>query len=673
MVQSPSRDARAASLREEHACAAADRHALSSERQKGAGAITVERLDASTLQVLDWLLPGGRGRLLVELLLEEGAQLRGVELPGVGLVEAIVVSLPSIEQFARACHMSKDTVLRHLDILEALRVLFRWRVSGLTFLAFQRGSWEPSPEALAGLDALLAEGAARPKLQQLAHSTRERFLLLFGAPQSWSSLFDSLQSVLADMQRLLDPQVRLSPTKRSLLRLRLANVQYQLSAEKGDFLRPSRPPALQMGQHEGDFLGRSPTALTGKGDFSGEGGVTPAPRTAQKGDFSGQGRATVSRAGAEKGDFSPSGVPACEDEGDFSATGRAFASPQPAEKGDFSLHESGSERVLLAEKGDFCAQQMLGSGCAGDVSAEKGDFCETGDVTSLNDNGSSSITSSSLDESDNVNDVRRGALLEVPAADPCTPTEAGKLGRRLAQFFENGYGNAGGFVNRCKQSTPITIQAAVVDTLVHLAFPRVDPSDDRGKPRNRAAWFHRACERYQPGMPIPAYVRRWLLLQASWEEVQQALEEAARQHGPFMVVEGPASILVRRWLSGELDEAELESQLALAEGQAGSGAAGTPGVPPKSWMNETEAQLLAARILEEAGPQGASQAVARPDEEHVGVFVVELVWGGQPITMKTPQAWTSHFEGVLRCLRLQKEFEEEHEAKQQARQERRSH
>ncbi len=606
------------------------------------GGIDIECLDASLLQAVSYLFPKDRGRTFVASLLQI-AVIKQMDISGVGRVDVAVAVLKSIEAFARQHGHGKDTALRYVDILEALQIVRRYRHADSTELLIPLVAWAPSEQAFSALDALLAESAARAKLQQLAGTVKTRFLLLYGSPHSWSSLFEDLHETLSDVQALLDK--RLSISKRSLLQLRIANLKTRLEAEgaKGE---------LWNGQQEA-----FPGERAEKGDFyTGPGGLH-SPAATQKGDFQGKSNQVSPSAAAEKGDFytgSDSIVTSTPTQkGDLPHQGRA-------EKGDLYTRPGSQNERNYAEKGDFHGQ-------SGRRAAQKGDFQEVATSTSLNDNV---ITlSNDISEKEDVNDNDAAA-----GQDRYTPKEAAAVGRQLAKFLENSPENTGGFVNKAKQYTRTAIRAAVIDTLVHLAFPTIDPADERGRPRNSAGWFHDACKRYgKPGMHIPAFIERWLRTDLSWDDIKQQLDEASSRYKRFMIADAGTADLVRKFLCGEigqqaLDEAlqheasqEMRANQVPTEkspqpgSQTRSSANGEPSVseasPAKTWMDEYEAEALAEEILRDAGQQGVT-AEARP--EH-GVYVVDILMQGHRMTMKNAQAWRTHYEKVQRALLLQQQ------------------
>ena len=625
------------------------------------GGIAIECLDASLLQAISCLFPKDHGRTFVASLLQT-AVIKQMDVAGIGRVDVAVAILKSIEAFARQHGHGKDTALRYVDILEALQIVRCYRHADSTELLIPLMAWAPSEQALSALDALLAESAARAKLQQLAGTVKTRFLLLYGSPHSWSSLFEDLHETLTDVQALLDK--RLSSSKRSLLQLRIANLKTRLEAEaaKGDFWN---------GQQEA-----FPGAHAAKGDFSTWPGGLYSPPAAEKGDFQGRANQVSPPPAAEKGDFSTAS------DGRVTSTPTQkgdFPDQRRAEKGDFHIGPGGLHSPPAAQKGDFQEDLSVSSAQKGDFQgqsgrriAQKGDFQRVAPGVSLNDN----VITPSNDraEKENVNDNDAAAN-----QDRYTPKEAAAVGRQLAKFLENSPANTGGFVNKAKQYTRTAIRAAVIDTLVHQAFPTIDPADERGRPRNSAGWFHDACKRYgKPGMHIPAFIERWLRTDLSWDEIKRQLDEASNRYKRYMIADAGTADLVRKFLCGEISQQALDEALqrmASQEVRASqvptekspqpgsqmrSSANGEPSVssetsPAKTWMDEYEAEELAEEILRDAGQQDV-MAEARP--EH-GVYVVDIIVQGHRMTMKNAQAWRTHYEKVQRALLLQQQQREQ--------------
>ncbi len=602
--------------------------------------INIEQLDISTRQAAAYLFPRQRGLLLLKLLFLQ-AEIKTLEIDGSGPVKVAIISLQSIEVFAlRHSGWSKDTTLRYLAILEKLQILQRYRHADHTELHVPLTPWHPSPDALSALDALLVEDAAREKLQQLASGVKARLTLLYGSPSSWSSLFDDLCVTLTDVEELLEK--RLSVTKRQLLQQRVANLKTRLEtdAKKGDFHCGQCPQNGQASTQKGDFQTKqgmhNGLGDAQKGDFCIDSSMTNEGNTAQKGDFQhGQGNINDSRL-TRKGDFQ---------HGQNDSIGLSTA-----RKGDFR----GDTPIVSTQKGDFQEQS------AAEV-AQKGDFQGDAPSASLNDNVIT-ILNDVLDE-DYVSD--NDAETTVRAQDHYSSGEAAKVGRQLANFLEKSPEHTGGFVNKCKQCSRTVIRASVIDVLVHAAFPQVDPADERGRPRNRASWFHGACIKYaKSGTSIPAFIEKWVKTDLSWDEIERQLSEAATHYKRYMIADSSTADLVRSWLRGEIEQQVLDEalqssmlsqekqfqkapQLLTAASPATYGkpfvVAQTPAHVEKTWMDEDEAVVLAEEILKDAGPLGVSKAVAK--QEH-GVYVVALIWRGSPMSMKTPQQWRTHFEKV---------------------------
>ncbi len=425
-------------------------------------------------------------------------------LDGHGEVDIVVIRLPSIELFARAQPgWSKDTALRYLAVLEALQILQRYRHASYTEFHVPLISWSPSEKALAALDELLVEDAAREKLQQLASGVKARFLLLYGSPHSWPSLFDDLDGTLTDIQEVLNN--RPGRTKRQLLQLRVANLKARLevAAKKGDFRCEQCPHKGQSDAQKGDFYSGQGThngqENAQKGDFHPGSSLANGVRTAQKGDFqNGQGNRNGTHL-AQKGDFQP--------------VQHGTNGQQAAQRGDFQEDMSSG----LTQKGDFQGQSAV-------AVAQKGDFQGAALAASFNDNVITILNESLEEDYDSDNEAAASAR----AQDHYSSGEAAKVGRQLALFLEKTPENTGGFVNKCKKCSRTVIRASVIDMLVHAAFPQVDPADERGRPKNRASWFHDACKRYaKPGTRIPAFVEMWLKTDLSWDEIERQLNEAA--------------------------------------------------------------------------------------------------------------------------------------------------
>lgn len=514
--------------------------AWASESCSGGG-IDFEALDVSRQLPISHLFPKDRGRLFVASLLAD-ASIEKRDISGIGHVDTAVVKMKSIEEFARLHKHGRDRALRYVAILEALQIVQRSRHAEYTELRIPLVAWAPSAQALSNLDELLVPQEARAKLQQLAGTVKTRFLLLYGSPSAWLTLYDDLQGALADLADQLDHRV--SATKRTLLQMRIMKLRLRLAGSEGNCLREGdlKPPP-------GDQNGR---ASTQKGDFSPAVSLANGSTPAQKGDF--QGRSNqASRPGlAEKGDF-PAGpddtiAPTSAQEGDLKPPPGGQNGSPFAEKGDFPVRPSSQNEYNHAEEGDFQEQ-------SGRHVAQEGDFQEAASRASFNVNV---ITNDNISEKkdDNVNDADTNQ-------DRYTGKEAKAAGLQLANFLEGGQ-NIGGFVNKAKQCTPTVIRAAVIDALVHDAFPTIDPDDQRGQPQTLAKWFHLACNSYgKSGMPIPAFVERWLRTDLSWSEIKQQLNEASNKYRWYMNGPGGAS-LVRKYLCGEIDQPALDKALQLA-------------------------------------------------------------------------------------------------------------
>ncbi len=587
--------------------------------------VEVKCVPASTLQAIIYLFPKERGLALLTLLLG-AAEVKRLEFPDLGLVDVAVTRLQSIELFARQHDgWSKDTALRYFAVLEALQILQRHRHVNYTELHIPLVPWFPSTSALSGLDALIEN--SRAKLQQLASSVKARLQLLYGSPHCWSSLFDDLYTTLTDVQDLLNK--RLSPTKRVLLQLRVESLKVRLETEakKGDF-QQALPGGFSAGQCDlGDFHTRQ-GSLNGhtqaeKGDFHSRASGTNGHRHAEKGDFHSRASGTNGHRHAEKGDFhtGPSqtnGVYPAQ-KGDFQQTVSWDMQAHLTEKGDFREGQNATNELVSTQKGDFQEELLVDSAEKGDFQtqsncflAQKGDFQGTDSGVSFNDNVIIYSNDNNRENSVIDNDTVPSVSVSPAETPSYTKKEAAKVGRSLAMFFEHSLANVGGFVNKCKLCPPTMIRAAVIDALVHAYFPKVDPSDERGRPRSRAAWFHDACNRYaKSGLAIPAFVEKWLRTDLSWEEIEQILRDASATYSRYMLSGEHSAALVRQWLWGELANEELQVELMNAS---------TNGMPDereaelyflKAWMDEDEAEILACLIMQEGAPYGFTSAVVR--------------------------------------------------------------
>jgi len=161
----------------------------------------------------------------------------------------------------------------------------------------------------------------------------------------------------------------------------------------------------------------------------------------------------------------------------------------------------------------------------------------------------------------NNNNTNNVSVNDITSSDRHTTKEAGVVGQRLAHFLEKSPANIGGYVNKAKQCTRTVIRAAIVDLLVHQAFPTIDPIDERGRPRHRGRWFHDACNRYSVEGLIPAYVMRWVQTDLSWQEIEQELATLAIAYQSYMVASHETAEFVRGYLRGEIDKQGLDQAL----------------------------------------------------------------------------------------------------------------
>ena len=232
-------------------------------------------------------------------------------------------------------------------------------------------------------------------------------------------------------------------------------------------------------------------------------------------------------------------------------------------------------------------------------------------AASLNDNVITIYNDKLKEDSDSVND-------EKAQEDRYTPKEAGLVGRQLANFLEKTPRNTGGFVNKAKQCNRTVIRAAVIDVLVHTAFPTVDPADERGRPKNRAGWFHDACNKYADGAGIPAYISVWVKTDLSWQEIEQNSTQLRHSTDATWL-----SLMRLTWYAtscaGRLKSRRLIRRCRRMREFASNLRIGT--IPDGSltrwprpssfggetWMDEYEAEELAQEMLRDAGPLGVTR------------------------------------------------------------------
>ena len=348
----------------------------------------------------------------------------------------------------------------------------------------------------------------------------------------------------------------------------------------------------------------------------------------------------------------------------------------PTEKGDFQEGQNATNELASTQKGDFQEKLLVGSAEKGDFQtqsnsslAQKGDFQGAGSGVSFNDNVIIYSNDNKRENSVIDNDTASSVSVSPPET-PYTKKEAAKVGRSLAMFFEHSLANVGGFVNKCKLCPPTMIRAAVIDALVHAYFPKVDPSDERGRPRSRAAWFHDACNRYaKSGFAIPAFVEKWLKTDLSWEEIEQALRDASATYSRYMLSGERSAALVRQWLRGELTDEVLQVELMNASANGMPDEREAKSYFLKAWMDEDEAEILACLIMQEGAPYGFTSAVVEPVPDH-GTYVVAVVCDQISWTVKSPSEWKAYMSDMQATLRQQEQYRRKRMERERLEQER---
>ncbi len=612
------------------------------ERRAEAAGIEKERVDPYTLQIIDQLFPGHHGLQFLAGILRQ-ASVKQLALPELALPEitdVAVITVQSLRTLAQLIGFSYDTTEKYIVVLSHLRLLHKKRYRRQIILHVPLCRCQvPEPEALESLDY-------RPKVTSFAGQVKRRIVLLRTSvrtsPPSLTVVPSDPQrfvpQLVEDIRKILQQEVdseigsRLLPRIEGAVRYRCTQSQSLLSEQKGD----------------------SETMISGQQSLL----------LHQKDDSPIGERHQESRLFGQKGDF-PIGVSRQQSLLSEKGDSQMMASGQQSRlfdaKDDFLTSEIYQESRLLHQKGDSLRGEEADTASESPFSRQKDDFRGAASAASFNDNVVT-ISNDILEEGyDSDNDAAASARQE----DHYSSGEAAKVGRQLALFLEKTPENTGGFVNKCKLYSRTVIRASVIDMLVHAAFPQVDPADERGRPRNRASWFHDACKKYgKPGTRIPAFVEVWLKTDLAWDVIESQLGEAAQRYKCPMIAGSSTADLVRQWLRGEIEQQRLDEALqtsALSQETppqkapqsltpASSAANGTPLVTAqpvaqaqKTWMDEDEAQMLAEEILRDAGPFGVSKAVAK--QEH-GVYVVALTWLGTTFPMKTPQQWRAHFENV---------------------------
>ena len=614
-----------------------------------------ERVDPYTLQIIDQLFPGHHGTQFLARILRHASikQLALPELAFPEVADVAVITVQSLRALARLIGFSYDTTEKYIVVLSRLHLLHKKRSRRQIILHFPLCRCQvPEPEALERLDY-------RPKVTSFAGQVKRRMILLRTSTRieppspSLTVVQDNAQhlapQLLEDIRKILQQEVDSETGSRLLLKIEGA-VRYRCTQSQ-------RRLSEQKDDSETVTSGQQSRLLGAKGD-------SVSDEIHQERRLFGGKDDSLVREEASTASGSPFG----REKDDFEIVTSDQQSRLLGAKGDSVSDETYQERRLFEPKGDSVVGEGASPASESTFSRPKGDFQGAASSASLNDNVITIFNDSSEKGDDNDNDAALSTL------NPYSPSEAAQVGRQLALFLEKSPQNIGGFVNKCKLYSPIVIRASVIDVLVHAAFPQVDPADERGRPKNRASWFHNACKNYgKPGSHIPAFIEKWRRTDLAWDEIERQLSEAAIHYKRYMIADSRTADLVRKFLRGEIEQQVLDEALqtsALSQEKqpltlASSAAKGTPVVASqpaataeKTWMDEDEAELLAEEILRDAGPLGVSKAVAK--QEH-SVFVVVLTWRGISLTMKTPHQWRTHLDKVQRSMALQQQLREQGE------------
>ncbi len=142
-------------------------------------AVIWEQVDPATEQAIS-LLTGTGGVAFFDLF-KQCAEVKQPVLPGldtVGAVSVAILSMHSLEAFARQQQRGKDTFLRYVSIFCALGFMRSVRSRTQSELHFPLVPYVPPATAIHDLDHLIEH--ARPKLRQMATGVKTRFQLLYG-------------------------------------------------------------------------------------------------------------------------------------------------------------------------------------------------------------------------------------------------------------------------------------------------------------------------------------------------------------------------------------------------------------------------------------------------------------------------------------------------------------
>ncbi len=618
-----------------------------------AGTVGIEKecVDPYTLQMIDQLFPGHHGIQFLAGILRQ-ASVKQLALPELAVPEGTdvaVITVQSIRTLARLIGFSYDTTEKYIVVLSQLRLLHKKRYRRQIILHFPLCRCQvPDPEALESLDY-------RPKVTSFAGQVKRRIVLLRTSGNSLppSPSLTVVQGdaprlaprLVEDIRQILQQEVDSETGSRLLLRIEGA-VRYRCTQSQSLL-------SEQKGDSELVTSGQQSRLLDGKGD-SLTGGISQERRLReQKGD---------SESGAD-GQQSP-----LFEKGDSELATSGQQSRLLDGKGDSLTGGISQERRLREQKGDLLVGKRASIASESPFGREKGDFQGAEALASLNDN----VITPSIDSTRKDDVIDNDAMPGTPTNedDRYSKKEAARVGQSLANFFEHRLDNTGGFVNKCKMCTRTTIRAAVIDALVHAYFPTVDPADERGRPLSRAAWFHDACNRFsKPGTVVPLFVLRWLHTDLDWQQIELALRDGAAKYARYMTANGRQASLVRQWLRGELTNQELDDALRIGQGQTVDPDSATNGKPyasadvVKTWMDQGEANALAAHVLQEGGAlqdgdrPGVTKAVV--DREQ-GAYVVKLLVQNQPLTVKNPQEWTALVERVQKAIRLRQQLQGDH-------------
>lgn len=602
----------------------------------------------SVLHAVQLLFPKDRGLLLLALFCRY-AVVQQLALPDIGLVNVAVIAFASVEVFAREHEWSKDTVLRYITILCALGILARQKTRGASVLYLPLTAWSPSQARIAALDTLLIEQRARPKLQQLARSVKERFSLLYGSASS--TLFDEVSQMLTDVQAYLGK--RLSASKRRLVQLRIEDLKGRLEEQQGDFCQRAACIRIPSTTEQGDSSSESDYLFTEQGgsekqkehcsghDSVHQGDLTP--HTRRKGDV----RRSPTRADVaspvHQGDFQweqgRQRSSSFAEQGDLTSTREELPANHLTAKGELK----GALPAYFDQQGDFVSQSTA-------LVVKKGDSANAL-VSTYN------VRNTSFLKQEDSTNVQR------------------ELAEELAVCVEGHAGNS----NQYERYLASTDSRLVLATYLYVQ-EEVWAKQYTPKPVKKPGAYFRVV--VQAWTEFLSYEAACQAYDDAYQQLQ-AKGETPGQRDRLPGIPGRVRALVERFQGWCYTDVRNELAVLTQRRKTGSTAAFLPTqhAPsdeqedvlepeeiPSRWMTtETEAKALIERIRAEAPIVGShvEQLRVRPYRVRGNgnvVYVVDALVERVPQVYAAPSQWEEYFVPLKQDLEEEQCKSTEHEA-----------